>query len=67
MRLAAFTRTDAGLFKVYDHGHDWQIVGDRFERWASAWAADRPASLRRACSLIPNADPSAIVYTEAAE
>jgi len=64
MKLAAFTRTDAGLFKVYDHGQDWQIVGENFERWASVWTADRAASLARACSLIPGFDKSKITYTE---
>jgi hypothetical protein len=59
--LAASTRTPAGLFKIYDHGHDWQIVGPDFERWASKWQADPAASLKRAAALIPNAGP--ITYT----
>ena len=62
MKLAAFTKTPAGLFKIYDHGTDWQIVGAGFERWASAWTADRAASLKRAASLIPGA--AEIIYTE---
>jgi hypothetical protein len=63
MKPAAFTRTPAGLFKVYDHGPDFQIIGPNFERWSSAWTADRAASLKRAAALIPDADPAAIVYT----
>jgi hypothetical protein len=62
MRLAAFTRTPAGLFKIYDHGTDWQIVGAGFERWTSIWTADRAASLRRAAALIP--DATEIIYPE---
>lgn len=65
MTLAAFTRTRAGLFKVYDHGDDWQIVGPSFERWTSTWAQDRRSSLLRACSLIPDANPNEITITEA--
>ena len=63
MKPAAFTRTPAGLFKVYDHGPDFQVIGPDFEQWASAWTADRATSLRRAAALIPDADPAAIVYT----
>jgi hypothetical protein len=63
MKPAAFTRTPAGLFKIYDHNTDWQIVGAGFERWCSKWTADPAASLRRAAALIPDADPAAIVYT----
>lgn len=33
--LAAFTRTPAGLFKIYDQGQDWQIIGPGYERWSS--------------------------------
>jgi hypothetical protein len=64
MTLAAFTRTPAGLFKIYDHGTDWQIIGPGFERWRSTWQHDRAASLRHAAALIPGANPAAIVYTE---
>ena len=59
--LAAFTRTPAGLFKIYDHGQDWQIIGPDFERWCSKWTADPAASLRRAASTIPQA--TTITYT----
>jgi hypothetical protein len=62
MKLAAFARTPAGLFKIYDHGHDWQVIGPDFERWASTWTADRAGSLRRAAALIPNA--AEIIYTQ---
>lgn len=59
--IAAFTRTPAGLFKIYDHGQDWQILGPNFERWCSKWAADPDASLQRAISLIPQS--GSITYT----
>lgn len=64
MTLAAFTHTAAGLFKVYDHGPDFQIIGPGFERWRSKWAADPAASLKHAAALIPHADPAAITYTQ---
>jgi hypothetical protein len=51
MNIAAFTRTAAGLFKVYDHGTDWQIIGPGFERWHSVWQHNRAASLRAAETL----------------
>ena len=62
-RLAAFVRADNGLFKVYDQGPDWQIIGPGFERWTSQWAADVKGSLKRAVSLIPGADLDAVTYT----
>jgi hypothetical protein len=62
-QLTAFTRTNAGIFKIYDQGQDWQIVGEDFERWASVWANDRAASLARAVSLIPGLDESEVTYT----
>ena len=61
--LAAFARTPAGLFKIYDQCQDWQIIGPGFERWCSKWQADPAASLRRAANLIPQADPETITYT----
>ena len=62
-RLTAFVRTYDGLFKVYDQGQDWQIIGPGFERWTSQWAADVKGSLKRAVSLIPGADLEAVTYT----
>jgi hypothetical protein len=62
--LAAFAHTPAGLFKVYDHGPDFQIIGPGFEQWRSKWAADPAASLKRAAETIPNAEAAAIVYTQ---
>lgn len=55
MTLVAFSKTPAGLFKVYDHGDDFQIIGKDFERWTSSWRHDRAASLKRAAEMIPNA------------
>ena len=62
MELIAFTRTPAGLFKVYDHGTDWQIIGPNYERWCSVWTNDRAASLKRAVALIPQ--PTRTTYTK---
>jgi hypothetical protein len=62
--VVAFTRTAAGLFKIYDHGTDWQIIGPGFERWRSTWAHDRAASLRAAAAIIPGADPETTIYTQ---
>jgi hypothetical protein len=58
MKPAAFARTPAGLFKIYDHGTDWQIIGPGFERWRSVWTHDRAASLRAAAALIPGVKPA---------
>lgn len=51
--MNAFIRTDHGLFKVYRHGDDWQVVGPNFERWFSVWKADPVASLYRALDSVP--------------
>lgn len=47
--MYAFVRTDVGLFKVYRHEYDWQIIGPDFERWSSIMRALRrmPNPLRR--------------------
>lgn len=63
MILTAFANSPAGLFKIYDHGSDWQVVGNGFERWVSTWSQDRDASLKRATALIPA--PAQITYLEA--
>jgi len=51
--MKAFVETDAGIFKIYDMGDDWKIIGPRFERWFSVWKADKSVSLRRAIDAIP--------------
>ena len=63
MKLSAFIKTPIGLYKVYDHDSDWQVLGpDQFEQWFSAWTVDRAASLKRAIDSIQN--PLDIVYTQ---
>ena len=63
MKLSAFVKTQQGLYKIYDQGSDWQVLGpDRFEKWFSSWGADRGASLKRVIDAIPN--PIDIVYTD---
>jgi len=54
--MNAFIKTEAGLFKVYKHGDDWQIVGPQFERWFSVWQSDRMGSLMRALDAAPGLD-----------
>lgn len=51
--MNAFIRTEHGLFKVYRHGLDWQVIGPNFERWCSVWQADPMASLMRALNTVP--------------
>ena len=52
----AFIKTEAGLFKVYRHGSDWQLIGPGFERWFSVWTADPLGSLMRAIDAAPGKD-----------
>lgn len=40
-----------GELQVFDHGQDWQIIGENFERWFSQWQ-DKPASLQRAIDAV---------------
>ena len=54
--MNAFIRTEAGLFKVYRHGLDWQVVGPGFERWFSIWQHEPLASLVRALDSVPGND-----------
>jgi len=63
MKLTAFTRTPAGLFKVYDHSSDYQVIGAGFERWATKSRIDPQASLQRAIELIPQVNPADVIYT----
>lgn len=65
MKLKAFTQTPAGMFRVYDHGEDFQIIGKDFERWVSTWQATPQASLQRAIDLIPQVNHSEVIYTGA--
>ena len=54
--MNAFIRTENGLYKVYRHGLDWQIVGPGFERWFSVWQHEVLASLVRALDSVPGKD-----------
>jgi hypothetical protein len=55
--MYAFIKTPDGLYKIYDQGSDWQILGpDGFERWFSVWSDNKKASLYRAVTSIPYAD-----------
>jgi hypothetical protein len=55
--MYAFIKTPDGLYKIYDQGTDWQILGpDGFERWVSIWSDAKRASLARAVDLIPLSD-----------
>jgi hypothetical protein len=60
MKLSAFITTPDGLYKFYDHGEDWQVIGpNKYERWLSTWRSSDPsvrASLVRAVRAIPLAD-----------
>lgn len=55
--MYAFIKTPDGLYKIYDQGSDWQILGPNgFERWTSIWRDDVKASLYRAVRSIPLSD-----------
>lgn len=60
--MYAFVRTDAGLFKVYRHEYDWQIIGPDFERWSSIWRADPESSFQRAVWTIPSITSESEVF-----
>lgn len=51
--MNAFIKTEKGLFKVYRHGSDWQIIGPDFERWFSVWEQDIRGSLKRVLDSAP--------------
>jgi hypothetical protein len=51
--MNAFIETENGLFKVYRHGLEWQVIGPRFERWFSVWQHNPMASLLRALDSVP--------------
>ena len=59
--MYAFIKTPDGLYKIYNHGDDWQIIGPSFERWVSVWKDDIKASLYRAIRSIPLADYNDLV------
>jgi len=55
--MKAFVKTVDGLYKIYDHGSDWQVIGPKnYERWYSTWQHNLRASLNRAVQDIPYAD-----------
>lgn len=55
--MYAFIKTPDGLYKIYNHVTDWQILGpDGFERWFSVWNDNVKASLYRAVTSIPLSD-----------
>lgn len=51
--MNAFIKTEYGLFKVYRHGLDWQIIGPKFERWFSVWQGNETLSLLNALDSVP--------------
>jgi hypothetical protein len=61
--MYAFIKTPDGLYKIYNHGDDWQVVGPDFERWFSVWRDDVKASLYRAVRSIPLADFNDLVVS----
>jgi len=54
--MNAFIKTENGLFKVYRHGLDWQVISPDFERWFSVWQRDILGSLMRALDSVPGND-----------
>lgn len=54
--MNAFIKTEKGLFKVYRHESDWQVIGPQFERWFSVWSNDVAGSLDRALASVPGLD-----------
>jgi hypothetical protein len=61
--MYAFIKTPDGLYKIYNHGDDWQVIGPDFERWFSVWRGDVRASLYRAVRSIPLADFNDLVVS----
>lgn len=54
--MNAFIKTEYGVFKVYRHGLDWQIIGNGFERWFSIWQFNERLSLLKALDSVPGED-----------
>ena len=54
--MKAFIKTEHGLFKVYRHGLDWQVIGEGFERWFSVWKGSELQSLLHALDSVPGLD-----------
>jgi hypothetical protein len=46
--MIAFYSDGKTLVKAYFHGDDWQLIGEKGERWFSTWSHDKRASLHRA-------------------
>lgn len=61
--MNAFIKTERGLFKVYKHGSDWQVIGPQFERWFSVWSADPMGSLLRALDAVPGIERQTQIIT----
>ena len=62
--MYAFIKTAEGLYKIYDKGDDWQVVGPNgFERWFSVYTDDKRASFNKAVSRIPGAEIENLVIT----
>lgn len=60
--MYAFIKTPDGLYKIYNHDTDWQVIGPNgFERWFSVWSDAVRASLERAIRSIPLADRADLV------
>lgn len=60
--MYAFIKTSDGLYKIYNHDTDWQVIGPHgFERWFSVWSDAVRASLERAVRSIPLADRADLV------
>lgn len=56
--MNAFVKTENGLFKVYRHENEWEIIGPKFERWFSVWSFDVAGSLNRALDAVPGVNRS---------
>ena len=54
--MNAFIKTEYGLFKAYRHDMDWQIIGEKFERWFSVWSGNELQSLLRALDSVPGSN-----------
>jgi hypothetical protein len=61
--MRAFIKTPDGLYKIYDQGDDWQVIGpESYERWYSKWhESSIRAQLNRAVQAIPHADRADLV------
>ena len=62
MILAALTKVEDSVYRVYYCDDDWRILGPNFERWASVWQNDFNGSLTNALNTIPNLDLDNVDY-----